>query len=58
MIKCLDQSFARVLEHTIFSYGIYRQHFGTIGQLRKRFGSIIQTKRAKLIITKKDCEKN
>ncbi|MCT1389827.1 hypothetical protein M4D76_16145 [Peribacillus frigoritolerans] len=40
---------------TEYSYDIYRQHFGTIGQLREACGFKVKTKRAAPIITKDDC---
>ena len=43
--------------NTIYTYEIYRQHFGTIGELRQACGFQVKTKRAKPIITKEDCER-
>ncbi|MFP3471241.1 hypothetical protein R0J90_14465, partial [Micrococcus sp. SIMBA_144] len=42
---------------TIYSYDIYRQHFGTIGELRKASGFKEKTKNPTPIITKEDCIK-
>lgn len=42
---------------TTYSYDIYRQHFGTIGELRRLCGFEGKTKKTTLIITKEDCER-
>lgn len=42
---------------TAFSYDIYRQHFGTIGELRKASGFKEKTKNPTPIVTKEDCIK-
>lgn len=42
---------------TAYTYEIYRQHFGTIGQLRAACGFKMETKRGNSIITKNDCKK-
>ncbi|MFI9225259.1 homing endonuclease associated repeat-containing protein [Peribacillus frigoritolerans] len=42
---------------TAYTYEIYRQHFGTIGQLRNVCGFKVETKRATPVITKVDCKR-
>jgi hypothetical protein len=42
---------------TVYTYEIYRQHFGTIGELRQACGFKEKTKRSTRIITKGDCER-
>lgn len=42
---------------TAYTYEIYRQHFGTIGQLRKACEFKVKTKRATPVITKDDCKR-
>lgn len=50
-------SIQELSDRTVYSYEIYRQHFGTIGELRKRAGFNVKTKRAVPVITKEDCIK-
>lgn len=42
---------------TNYSFELYRQHFGTIGELRKACGFKWKTKRGTPVITKEDCER-
>jgi hypothetical protein len=42
---------------TVYSYDIYRQHFGTMGELRRVCGFKENTKRSTPIITKEDRER-
>lgn len=42
---------------TTYSYDIYRQHFGTIGELRRLCGFEGKVKNSTPIITKEDCER-
>ena len=41
---------------TAFSYDIYRQHFGTMGQIRKSCGFQEKTKKTIPIVSKRECE--
>lgn len=47
----------RIEKSTAYTYEIYRQHFGTIGQLRNVCGFKVETKRATPVITKVDCKR-
>ncbi|MGM0924685.1 MAG: homing endonuclease associated repeat-containing protein [Bacillota bacterium] len=43
-------------DYTAYSYDVYRQHFGTLGELRKACGFSVNTKRSTPIVSKEDCE--
>lgn len=43
-------------DKTMYSFEIYRQHFGTLGELRKVCGFDVKTRKTTPIVTKKDCQ--